>query len=76
MGLHDSVIRPLLELGLTLEEALEHEPLVAQLLQASLELALVPELALMLLVLMLELLQMIDLPKSRPPILQKDCHQS
>jgi hypothetical protein len=74
MGLHDSVIRPLLELGLTLEEALEHEPLVAQLLQASLELLLA--LMLLLLVLMLELLQLIDLPKSRPPIPQKDCHQS
>jgi hypothetical protein len=75
MDLHDSVMHLLLELGLTLEEVLEHEPRVAQLLQASLELMLALAL---LLVLMLELLQMqmIHLPESKPLSLGKDCHQS
>jgi hypothetical protein len=75
------VIRPLLELGLRLEEVLEHEPLVTQLLQASLELMLALALLLVLvlvLTLMPELLQkqMIHLPESRPLSLGKDCHQS
>jgi hypothetical protein len=77
MDLHDSVMHLLLELGLTLEKVLEHEPLVAQLLQASLELMLALAL-LLVLELMPELLQMqmIHLPESRPLSLGKDCHQS
>jgi hypothetical protein len=72
------VIRPLLELGLILEEVLEHEPRVAQLLQASLELMLALMLLMLALMLMPELLQMqmIHLPESRPLSLGKDCHQS